>query len=179
MRLSSWLLLFAASGLACATVSVRQDFDPDADFSNYSTYAWMQPRDAPTGDPRADNPLIHSRVRAAIDRTLASRGYRPTEDTPDFYVGYHLSLRSRLDVRTIDTAYGYGRAVRWGGIGYETQVTEYDEGTLIVDIADNAKQTLVWRGSGTRRVSRNPTPEKTTETLNRAVEEILAQFPPG
>jgi len=165
--------------LACASTRVTDDYDVNADFSSYATFAWLPQPQEMTGDARVDNPLIAERVRAAIDRTLTSKGYRPASETPpDFLVGYFLSLEQKIDVRTIDRYYGAGRYRHWGGIGYETHVTQYEEGTLVIDIVDAEAERLVWRGAGSRRISKSPTPQKSTQRVNEAVEAILARFPP-
>jgi hypothetical protein len=48
----------------------------------------------------------------------------------------------------------------------------------VIDIVDAEAGRLVWRGSGSRRISTSPTPQKTTQRINEAVEAILARFPP-
>jgi hypothetical protein len=51
-------------------------------------------------------------------------------------------------------------------------------GAPVIDVIDATSRQLVWRGSGSRAVSRNPTPEQTTAVIDEAVRSILAQFPP-
>ena len=57
-------------------------------------------------------------------------------------------------------------------------VQEYDEGMLVIDITDTKTKDLLWRGTATRRISRQATPEETTQTVNEMVGKTLAQFPP-
>ena len=89
-------------------------------------------------------------------------------------------------MRTINRTYVGGPHGRrwagagWGGVGWtETVVDQYEEGTLVIDLIDVAERRLVWRGSGTRRLSRDPQPDRLTQRVNEAVDEILAQFPPN
>ena len=169
---------------ACSTVQVRQDFDQSEDFTRLRTYAWYPKAQEPTGNIRLDNPLLHDRIVAAVDQTLAALGYTKIEDAkPDFYVNYHLAMQTKLDVRTIDYGAPYGYGVwgvgGWGGVGWsETYAVPYDEGTLAIDVIDVARRKLVWRGIGVGRLKEEPKPEQVTERVNAAVEEILAQFPP-
>ncbi len=177
------LLLLAA----CSSVRTSYDFDPDADFASWQSYAWFPVDPAPTGDPRVDNPFLHRRVEAAIDRVLAARGFRKvTDHAPDFFVNYHLFTDSRLDVRTVDRIYATGPRGRswagagWGGTGWtETRIQQVDEGTLVIDLIDVAMRSVAWRGTGTRRIARDPQPERQTQRVNEAVDEILALFPPS
>jgi hypothetical protein len=164
---------------ACGTVSVHADWDQRHDFSGWQTFAWMPEG---SGDPKSrrpvDNPLIEERVRDAIEHTLAAKGYRPTAGgAPDFYVGSAVYVEQKLDVYTINNYYGWGS--RWGAGFPETRVAEYDEGELVIDLADAKVRKLVWRGSGSKRIDPKPSPERVTENVNRAVEEILKDFPPG
>ena len=172
---------------ACATVHTQHDYDPNADFSHWRTYAWYPSGPSTTGDPRLDNPLLHERIVAAVDQDLGARGFAPKQDgTPDFFVNYHLSSQQRMDVRTINQSYAngpYGRRwgrAGWGGVGWtETVVDQYEEGTLVIDLIDVAESRLVWRGAGSRRLANNPDPSRTTQRVNDAVGEILAAFPPA
>ena len=175
-----------ALATSCSSVRTRYDFDPGADFSAWRTYAWYSSGSPPTGNPRLDNPLLHARVESAVDRTLGTRGYVRVEDrTPDFYVNTHLSTEQRLDVRTMNRSYvggPHGRGwgdVGWGGVGWtETHVDQYEEGTLVIDFVDASARRLAWRGSGTRRLARDLQPDRVTQRVNEAVDEILGQFPP-
>jgi hypothetical protein len=181
-----FLCVFVAIAVlsACSTVQTRQDFDQTQDFTRLRTYTWYPKAPAPTGNLQVDNPLLYERIVAAVDRTLAAKGYQKVVDqVPDFYVNYHLSVQSKLDVRTIDYGgpYGYGvwGPVGYGGVGWtETYTIPYEEGTLAIDVIDVEKRKLVWRGFGVGRLKEDPKPEQVTERVNSAVEEILAQFPP-
>ena len=180
------ILIALCFSLACASVRTQYDYDPAVDFSGWRTYAWYPDESPRTGQPRLDNPLLHDRIEAAVSRGLAAKGFSPAGDgEPDFYVQFHLSTQQKLDVNTMNTGYRggpYGRrwgGVGWGGVGWtETTVIQYDEGTLVIDFVDRPARRLAWRGSGTRRLARNPDPELVTKRVNEAVNEILAQFPP-
>ncbi len=163
-------------------VTVTTDHDPGANFGALHTYAWRAGPQQGTGDPRIDSTLLDARVRGAVNRVLASKGY--TQDTagtrPDFLVGYHAVVRQKTSVQTINTWYGYGPGPGWGGMGGwpQTYVREYDEGTLLIDIIDPATMKLLWRGSGTAIVVPGLSPEEREKRINSAVDQILADFPP-
>jgi hypothetical protein len=185
--LAALLFALAVALLACSSVSTRYDRDPEADFSGWRGYAWYPGGPATTGDPRADNPLLHRRVVAAADRALAERGFTlvPIEQA-DFLVNHFLSTEQRLDVRTMNRVYMTAPHARvwgsggWGGVGLaDTTVTQYEQGTLVIDLIDMGKRRLVWRGVGTRRLAGNPSAEQVTRRVDEAVSEILAPFPPG
>jgi hypothetical protein len=181
MKPSRWLIaaLIALLLPGCSAVKVSQDYDPATDFSKYRTFAWYPGPQPKTGDIRVDNPLLDERIREAVTRELISKGFRRVADeTPDFYVAYHLTIRTKLEADTVHTGIGYGRYPYYGGVGYDTWVRQYDEGMLVIDIAAAEAEKLIWRGVGTRRVTETKNPQKSTQVVNQTVTEILAQFPP-
>ena len=176
-------LAFLAIFIGCSGIEVSQDYDMAEDFSNLKTFDWIVPQQKKTGDLRVDNPLLDSRIREAVDRSLAQKGYqRIIKGTPDFYVGYKYGIFTRIGSEPVRTGigFGFGGSGSFGGIGIGTggDVRGYDEGMLVIDITDTKNRKLLWRGTGTRRVSRHSDPKKITKEVNENVEKILAQFPP-
>jgi len=169
--------------IGCSGIQVSQDYDVVAEFSNLKTFDWYLAKQKKTGDLRVDNPLLDSRIRRSVDKSLAQKGYKKiSQGTPDFYVGYKYGIRTRIGSERVSTGIGFGfggsRSFGSIGIGTGSDVREYDEGMLVIDITDTKNGKLLWRGTGTRRVSRHSDPEKITKEVNKNVEKILAQFPP-
>jgi hypothetical protein len=177
------ITILVALSSACSSARTHYDYDPDADFSRWRAYAWYPIGSPPTG---RDSPLLHDRIVSTIERVLGEAGFvRILNGEPDFYVNYHLSPEERLDVVTLNDVYVGGPHMRhwegagWGGMAWtETRVEQFEEGTLIIDFVDPLRRQLAWRGSGTRRLSREPRGHQVTHRVNEAVEEILGQFPP-
>jgi hypothetical protein len=168
------VIFFIMAFCSCATTQVSQDYDSSADFSRYKTFAWLKGSQEKSGDTWIDSPLIDARVRAAVEKTLASGGYKKISgDSADFYVVYDLSMEKMYNMQPMR---GY---ISIGGIGISSSgATEYEEGLLVINIDDAKTRKTVWRGWTTCRLKEHLTPERTTETINKAVEKILAQFPP-
>ena len=168
------LLLFG-----CSSVTVSQDYEIGADFSKYRSFDWVSAQQPKTGDIRVDNPLLDARIRSAVEQTLTEKGFRKeTGGRSDMHVAYHLTIRSKIEGDTFRSGVGYGRYPYWGGAGFETTIRQYDEGMLVIDIGDAAANRLIWRGTGTRRVTEKTNPEKSIRIVNQTVNEILNQFPP-
>ena len=173
-------VLVALLLVGCAPISVSVDYDTQVDFSGYRSWGWLPEPDA-TGSPRADSPLLHQRIRQAIEAQLASQGYVVAAD-PQLRVGYHVSTETKLDVRTVNSHYGYGH---WNGRNVDirgeatTYVNEYERGRLVIDVVDTLRNALVWRGVGERRLRSEPTSDQVTQSVRQAVAEILERFPPG
>ena len=65
------LALLALFSAPLAAQKVYVDWDRDANFTQYKTYAWLPTEDTSVADT---DPLMHSRMRNAIEMQL--RGYR-------------------------------------------------------------------------------------------------------
>jgi hypothetical protein len=187
MRVSRYLMvvLMTAVMAGCSTLSVQTDFDPNANFSGLKTYEW-QPAPPPTGDPSIDsNTLLQERIRAAVDQTLQAKGYTKAGDgKPDFLVGYFVNVQTKTSVSTVNSYYGYAPGWGYGGYGYggmavpSTQVYQYDQGTLILDISSPVGKKLLWRGSATDVVDPGQPADVRQYQLNQAVTQMLQNFPP-
>ena len=171
---------------ACSTLNVQTDYDTGYDFSTLKTYAWLEGA-APSDDIRINNSLIINRVVNAVNNNLQSKGYVLTDaGKADFYVNWFGGIENRIRQETIDTYYGHlgYRSDNWGYRGYwpghiRTYTFEYQQGTLIIDIADNRNKQLLWRGTGRKYLEENETPEEITAGINQLVTGILENFPPG
>ena len=74
--------------------------------------------------------------------------------------------------------YGYGH---WGGYygGSNVTVTNYTEGTLLIDMIDTEKNQLVWRGTVVDVIDgAGASTQEKQDYLDYIVKEVLADFPP-
>ncbi|HSG28457.1 MAG TPA: DUF4136 domain-containing protein [Candidatus Krumholzibacterium sp.] len=164
-------LVLIAMQAGCSGISVETDFDRDADFTLYRTYAWVK-HDRQDDSGLMKDPLVQKHIRRAIETELAARGYRLAETgRPDFLVAWHIGSRKKIDVDHY--YYGYGRFGGWGG--HDVRVHRYREGTLIIDIVDAAQKELVWRGHAKSVLHGR---ERAADDINRIVEKIIERFPP-
>ena len=166
-------LVFVAALMATPAMAqkVTIDYAHDFDFKSVKTFQYVD-----TPETNAKSELMADRIASMIKKELTEGGLTEVTENPDIYVTYHIATQDRHSFTT--TGFGYGGYPYWGGVGYETRIREYDEGMLIVDIIDVASDKLIWRGTGTRRVTEQSDPEKTTRVVNQTVAEILSQFPP-
>ena len=162
--------------ISCSSISVSSDYDPNADFSKYNTYAWgekLNPNDA-----LQKNQLIEQRVFNAIDTSMMKKGFKKTKNDPQLLVYPHAGTQERASINS----WGYGYGGWWGAGPYGgggIDVDYYTQGTLYIDIIDKKKNQLVWRGVGTGVLGDPSTPQEITANVNDAVSQILASFPPS
>ncbi len=189
----SVLLITSLAG--CSTIEVSIDYDSSEDFSRFTSFDLITELPEPTGDWRIDNPLLESRVRAAVENQMAAKGYkRATDGSADFLVGYHAAIERCLSVEVMNSRYDYGPGsgsadYRYGhGWGYSrawgpgpasrTYTRYYDEGSLILDIVTPHKKRLIWRGAAKAEIHEADSPRTKRERINEAVERMLGRFPP-
>jgi hypothetical protein len=176
---ASLALLGLALCVGCSTLRVTTDFDPGVEFGGFGRYAWLPDGPAQGKDPRLHNDLIDARVRGAVDRVLAERGFeKVAEAEADFFVTYYLGLETRIDVRTVHSNFRYSRRGWSGSVGNSTRVRQYERGTLLIDVLEPTERRLVWRGSTDARVTRRSDPARRDQQIDEAVQSILGRFPP-
>jgi len=174
------LLVVSAGFLAgCSSISVSRDYDTSADFSTLKTFTWQHTEQPKTGDPRIDNDLHDERVRNAVNNALAARGFQPGDrDDADFLVAYYMEYKRKLSSGSVSVGVGRGGYGRYGGVGYNTGVSEYDQTSLTIDMIDPSDEKMMWRGVGTRSAYDGSSPAKATKIVNESVSKILKKFPP-
>ncbi|RCT56138.1 DUF4136 domain-containing protein [Winogradskyella sp. KYW1333] len=171
------ILVFALVLTSCSSVKVATDYDREANFDQYKTFAFFKP-----GIDKAEiSDLDKRRILRAIETELLAKGYTKSED-PDMLVSMFTKSTQRVDV--YNNAWGWG-GWGWGGYGGwgwgpgwgGNQVSTSTEGMLYIDIIDNAKKELIWQGSGTGYlVTKNI--EKKEARIKEFVQKTLMQFPP-
>jgi hypothetical protein len=147
---------------------VRYNFMPGTDFSKYHTYKWV------TIEGGAHpNQIVDAEIKQAVDSQLAAKGLTKTDnDRADLYVGYQIAI----DQEKQWNAFGMGRA-RWGGMASATSST-ITNGTLVLDMYDQASKQLVWTGNATKTLDPSNNQEKNQKNLNKAMQKLLKNFPP-
>ena len=168
--------LVATLAAACAVaITAGADFEPDADFTGYTSFRWDEPDARPTGDPRLEsNPFFSERLHDAIQRELEMRGILLDGSGPALEVHHHATVRDRVEVYDVDLAAGYAQPVDRPG----TRVIQYEEGTFLVDIADARTREVVWRGWAQLDVGRAlDDAGQMREQIDRALERMFEDFP--
>lgn len=184
------ILLIPAAALtlaACApAVQVRTAISPEASLSGLRTFrvqATPKPRittEQSNNDPMLVNSISNRALRADLRQGFEKLGYIANDSTPDFCVAYYASTNQVLDLTSWD--YGYPLRPRWWrgwgpryGAAYAPMITQYTQGTVIVDVFDAKTKDLLWRGQGKAAVSGNQ--QQYLEELQQTVTAILAKFP--
>jgi hypothetical protein len=148
-------LIIAISAVAMCTAPVRagdakNDFDPNADFSRFKTFAIIGGKDLERSG-WLDEPEMRERFKNFISGALEMRGLSevPKDAPHNLAVRFWVARRAKQDVTVIGMDMWGGYPPYWGGAwGYsyeEYVIHNYVQGTLIVDLIDPTTKELVWR----------------------------------
>ena len=183
------LLVAASLALSACSVryDVRTDFDPEADFARFHSYAFA-PRPKQDTPDILDNSLVRKRLEGMFRAHLAAHGLAPAApDAADLVVRYWVTSEQKTEVSAVPASpfmygpapYGYGYpgpywGGRWGSMYDDVIVRDYTEGTLVLDLVDRAKDELVWRAYviGTLHRDRETVYQLVDEALARAFREL-------
>ncbi len=161
---------------SCTTVRVASDYDKQASFDTYKSYAFFKP-----GIDKAEiSDLDKKRILRAIESDMTAKGFIKSEN-PDMLVSIFTKTRENVNVYQNNWGWGPGWGYGWGwnpwfwGPNYNS-VSRVTEGTLYIDLIDASKKELVWQGMGTSALTNKV--EKKQEKMNEIVGAILKKYPP-
>jgi hypothetical protein len=153
------------------------------------SYDWLPVPKIKSGDPGIQyNSLLEQRVKEAVEAQLTNKGYVRETQQPDFLVTYHVVVDQKVSVTYLNELYGYGpgwgpsyrrRMLHWGYPGREVMVSEYQQGTLIIDVVRASDKQLIWRGTASDEVYPDSSMQAREKRIREAVDKILDLFPPG
>ena len=131
------------------------------------------------------------RINEALGKALQGKGFTLVDNSrdADLLVSWHLNTVEKQDVRTTTSpsygmSVGYSRYNRYAMYNCysclnqtDVRVTDYTQGTFIVDMIDPAKNRSVWRSVTQSKMKGEML--KDEATINSAARLVLADFPPG
>ena len=164
------LLLFVFA--SCSTVRVATDYDKEANFNQYNSFAFFKP-----GIDKAEiSDLDKKRILRAIEENLSMKGMSKSGN-PDLLVSIFTKERERVDVYNNSFGYGWGWNPWWyGGYYGGSHVARSTEGTLYIDLIDAKTNNLVWQGMGSADLVTSDM-ERKEERIREIVSKILAEYP--
>jgi hypothetical protein len=181
------ILVIAILLTSCSSIRVAADYDRDANFKEYKTFAFFKP-----GIDKAEiNDIDKRRILRAIEAELMAKGMTKSEN-PDMLISIFTKSNQRVDVYNNNWGFGgwgwggfggwgwggFGRFGGFGGFGGGNQVSTSVEGMLFIDLVDAKEKELIWQGSGTGYlVTRNV--DKKEARIKEFVAKTMEQFPPA
>jgi hypothetical protein len=149
--------------------------DPNANWASFATYGWSPS----PGVDGADQPLLmlDQNIRRAIASEMKRRGYTESATDPDLRITYETASKDVVETNPVRVGVGVGS---WGGnVGGSVNVgspsvRNYREGTLVIHAIDNGRNTEVWQGRVSSRISNGSTE---AAAITSAVQAAMRDFP--
>jgi hypothetical protein len=191
------VLTFTAALLtACASAPKAPDVDykHDYEFSRIKTFSYMTDSGGASGNSSRAflSDMEINRINSALIDAMELKGYKWVDDAfqADVLVNWHLFAQDKQKVSTYNTGPSYGAGYGGGYRGYnrasmyncwncggtEVRVSNYTEGTFIVDIIDPKINQSVWRAVIQSKLKKQPNTDQ--QATNAAAQRIMAAFPP-
>jgi len=167
-------IILMGLGVAAFAQEVHFDYNRSANFSAYKTYQWVDYREVPVGDQ-----ILDQDIKRAVDAQLAGKGLRRVESDGDLYVGYQVSISQEKQFDSLGEWGGPGWwGSPWGNWG-NTRVTSstIEVGKLVIGMFDPASKQLVWRGSASKTLKKDP--DKNYRNLEKAIAKLFRNYPRG
>lgn len=143
--------------------SIRTHVDPAADLSRFRSFGFFT-------KGQAYSSFVSRYIESAVADEMLARGY-VRSDTPDLLINFHVQTADKVQVtQTPSTYYGWRRGYAWGGGAYQTDVRQYKEGTLNIDLVDRSRNQLVWEGVAVGRIQ-----SKSLDDPQPAIKAVVTQ----
>lgn len=154
--------------VSCSPFNIRSDYASTANFNSYKTYKLRI-------DDLQLNDIDKDRVLNEISKQLQQKGLS-VGDTPDLIVNISAKHKKITDVQSRNPYGMWGNP--WGfGFGFgHTWTSNYNEGSLTIDLVDAKTQKLVWQGIGSG-ISVD-SPKRKQKQIPQIVAEIMQNYPP-
>ena len=185
-RIIAIITLFVSLS-SCSSLDVTYDYDRSVNFNQFSTFSFY-PWDYKHGFQI--NEYDKQTIMTAIKSEMEQKGYTYQKQGGELAVSIFLTIKGKTSYKAYTNHYGgwagYGGGWGYSGFGYgygygpgfsSTTVTQtnYNEGTLIIDVFSIANKKLIWQGIGSRQIEENL--DVRDRTLPKNVAQILASFP--
>jgi len=178
-------LLIGMIGLGTSTLKAQvvSNADHAANFSNYHTFAWIQP-DVQVQNPMYNNALITKNIENDVNKALINKGLQINTQNPDllfkfrtytekaisnnggYSMGYPMIGYSRVGRMIVPYSMGF-----WGGYAFGPY--SYTQGTLVIEAIDAKTNQLVWQGGASGSIS----PKRIEKLIAKGVNKIMLKYP--
>lgn len=187
MQKIQWLAVVMMASIvmiSCGRTAYVQK-DADVDFSKIKTYSWVttQANKETASAQTKNDDLTNRKIRRAIDKNLAEKGWREVKRNPDVYLVYDVVIEEE-NKRVTTPVYSQSftrwffnpRNRRWVPVFYPSQFMGYDEdtqkvkeGTLTLTLMDADTDKTIWQGWTTSELSGRKLTDKQIDSKVKAI----------
>lgn len=171
------LATMAVSGAALAGPKAVASADKTVDMAQYRTFGFAQPLGT---DQNGYQSIVSQNLKASTQRQMEARGLVLDQANPQLLINFNARLDDKMKVSTTPAMpppmmygrgyYGYRGSMysTWPMYQDQTTVRQYKEGTLNIDVVDQARKQLVWEAVVTDTIT-----QKKRDQLDRTIEDYV------
>lgn len=149
-------------------IKVEAEADPKVKFSGYKSYAWLGSvgiLSDPEGKWKQPEFDVDTQIRFLIDRELRMRGLSETGSKPDMLVAYAMGV----DMDALK--------IKENPETKQKMLKNAPKGALLVILVDPKTEYVMWLGSASADVQKNPDTETIKKRLDYAVTQMMKTIP--
>jgi NADPH:quinone reductase-like Zn-dependent oxidoreductase len=164
-KLAFCAILICVASSAALAQQVSVNYDHNASFSQYHTYAWGS-----NNKNQIQNSILAQVAQQDIEAAMQQKGLQKVQESqnPDLVLAASGGEREQ----TSYNAWGMrGIGGGMGGISPQENV----EATMVVSLYDVKQKSLVWRGIAQNTLNNNG--NKNQEMVEKAVQKMFKQWP--
>ncbi|MAI80670.1 MAG: hypothetical protein CL917_17145 [Deltaproteobacteria bacterium] len=172
------LVSLALLAIACSGTRAAHDYEPSVNFSNLTTFSWMP--NQPQGHTKVlhTNALMLERIRKAVNANLSSQGLaEEAEGQGDFFI--RALIGADLDRNASHSGHSEANESKTTSSPTPKKISKrHTTESLIIDFMRPSDGSLIWRGTGKKRLRINATPSERNSEVKALVDSILSNYPP-
>jgi hypothetical protein len=143
------------------------EWNHEADFSRYKTYAWV-----PYQQP-VQNAANHVRITRAVERELEAKGFTKAE--PALEADVFVEYQAKLEKQVRGTPYEGGAAWTPTNQRFMVRFDKVEVGSLIVQLWDGKTKDIVWQAKSSELIT---TPDQAERVINAVATRLFEAYPP-
>ena len=174
-----WLSLYWLPFPAAAKLAT--DFDPNRDFSNLKTFAFIGGVEH-LARMQVNPDQLSNQIHRAVTRELTAKGLREVkpEESPDLVARYWVNSQMDVNVgaNTNWGAYGPYVGYHWGFVYNSMDASVTHQGTLSIELIDPRSHDLAWRMFASVKIL-HADPDKIWKTADSNIKNAFKRYPPS
>ena len=183
---SAALWVLSGATFEAAKIKVTVQHHQTFPFATMRTWNWSP--DGPgkvmlattaEADPERWRQKLEPVLLPLIERELTARGLTKAAENPDLLVNYFALVSVGQSSQYIGQF--IPSTPEWGVpivMGATQSLRAYPVGTVLIDMVAPSKEAVVWRGAAQAEIDLERKPEERRVRLEKAVHDMLVQFPP-
>ncbi len=190
------ILLLVLTG--CQSTNEQVDYNPQIDFAQFSTFDFIEPGNTTAAktakqleenagkehiaqSPKQTNQLNYDRIKQAITDNLAKKSIHYLSNSEQLHIQFYTYQKQKDSGSSVSVGVG---GTSWGsssstGIGLSS-IFDVGSDVIFTEVTIDMyyQQKMIWRGQGGFNADLDVSVAKRKHLIDKAVKDILAQFPP-